>query len=150
MNNNDLGNIKNLKIYTDGGARGNPGPGAAAFVVFVDNEENPRHKCGKYLGETTNNAAEYQGVLMALEWLGLTRERPLQVFFYLDSLLIVNQMNGFYKVKDAKLRQLYVAVQNMVFGISQKGTRCRFSHIPRSRNKRADFLVNKVLDEAKL
>lgn len=141
--------MKTLKIYTDGGARGNPGPGACAFVVFDGDGASFREKSGKYLGATTNNVAEYQGVLTALEWLRDYdgRDRPLQVSFYLDSLLVVNQINGLYKIKDAKLRELHLKVRNLLAGISQKGLKCQFSYIPRSRNKPADFLVNKVLDE---
>src|SRR3989344_1516428 len=85
-----------LRIFTDGGARGNPGPSACAFVV-LDDQNKLIFQQGFYLGYGTNNQAEYLGVVKALEWLG-----PRSAIFYLDSLLVVKQIKGEYKIKDPK------------------------------------------------
>lgn len=128
---------KYLKINCDGGARGNPGLAAAAFVVTG----NLQYMCGKYLGETTNNVAEYQAVILALEWLA---KNPEKADFFLDSNLVVNQLNGLFKVKDSKLRELLVKVRELEAKIS---TPITYSYVPRERNWEADALVNQTLDE---
>ena len=87
-----------LKIFCDGGARGNPGPAAAAFVVFSGNKTLAKE--GKYLGSTTNNQAEYNAVLLAMKWLLKNKSNidGKKVDFYLDSELVVKQLMGEYKV----------------------------------------------------
>jgi ribonuclease HI len=116
-----------IKIFTDGGARGNPGP--AALGVYICNQKDEEiFSVGKYIGETTNNVAEYSAVLEAFLWL---REKNIQeeVRFFLDSELVCRQLNGIYKVKNAAL-----------------GLKVTFSHIPRELNKKADRMVNIALD----
>ena len=132
-----------MDIYSDGGARGNPGPAACAFVVL----ENGKvlHKEGKYLGKATNNQAEYQGVISALLWVA---QFPISNFqfpinFYLDSELVAKQINGVYKVKDRNLKKLFSEVQKIIGRLKTKIT---FQNIPRTKNKPADFLVNETLD----
>lgn len=134
---------KILKIYCDGGARGNPGPGAAAFVVIIDGKVV--YSQSKYLGVATNNYAEYAGVVMALEWLVInSRNKKRRTEFFLDSELVVNQLSGKYKVKSKKLKPLAIKAKEL-------DKKCPFEilyhAVPRSRNKLADYLVNKELDE---
>lgn len=132
-------------IYTDGGARGNPGPAAAAFVVFDPNGQQIHH-AGFYLGNTTNNVAEYTGVIKALEWL-ISNTPPnsqVQVAFYLDSLLVVNQLTGKFKIKNTvliNLNQTILSTMKQSNNIS-----ITYTHIPREKNSQADSLVNQILD----
>jgi ribonuclease HI len=132
--------IIKMKIYTDGGARGNPGP-AACGVVIKDEAGNLLGKFSKYLGETTNNQAEYQGVILALE--EAAKMGAGEIDFYLDSELVVNQLSQNYKVKDLGLQSLFVKVWNL----SQKFKKITYQHIPREMNKEADRLVNQELDK---
>jgi ribonuclease HI len=129
-----------LTIFTDGGARGNPGPAAAAFVIYDENG-NLIEKGGKYLGETTNNSAEYQAVILALN-----RAKELgakSIEFFLDSELIVKQLNRQYKVKDQNLAPLFLKIWNLSIGFGK----ITYSHISRERNKEADAMVNEILNE---
>lgn len=128
-------------IYTDGGSRGNPGPAACAFVV----EENDSEifKYSKYLGKNTNNFAEYSGVILALNWLNENKPSGTSIVFFLDSELVVKQINATYKVKDEKLRNLFFEVLSLM---KKFGNNIVFKHIPREKNKTADLLVNKELD----
>ncbi len=129
-----------IKIFTDGGARGNPGPAGIGFVI-QDAIGKIIFEFGKYIGETTNNQAEYKALLMALEKaLELKAEN---VNCFLDSELVVKQLKGEYKVKDKDLGVLFVKIWNL----SQKFKTITFSHIPREQNKRADWLVNEALDK---
>ena len=145
--------IKNIKendliIFTDGGARGNPGP-AAAGVVIKNYQGKVLTGFGKYLGPTTNNVAEYQGVIEALSWLinnpiGESKER--KIYFYLDSKLVVSQLYGLYKVKDFKLKSLIIKIR----GLEEKiVSEIFYNFIPRSENYQADSLVNQTLDKEK-
>ena len=98
----DPEDFKNITIFTDGGSRGNPGPSAGACVV-KDSAGKVRLMCGKYLGKTNNNIAEYQGVVLAFEEIlklpGI-KFSDSNLKFNLDSMLVVNQLNGKFKVKD--------------------------------------------------
>lgn len=134
----------NLKIYSDGGARGNPGPAAAAFVVIKDGKVI--HESSFYLGETTNNVAEYQGLLKVLEWLNkkFSVKKNADVDIFLDSLLVVNQLNGKYKIKSTKLIPLAKESKKLERNFSGK---IIYNFIPREKNKLADRLLNNVLDE---
>ena len=133
-----------MNIFSDGGARGNPGSSASAFVV-IGNDGKVLHQESKYLGVTTNNVAEYQGVILALTW--LTQEFPISNFqfpinFYLDSELVVKQLNGLYRVKDLNLKNLFTIVKGLEKEIE---TKIIFQHVPRSKNQHADLLVNQEL-----
>lgn len=133
-------NGDHLVVYSDGGSRGNPGPSAAGYVV-MNASEDILEESGAYLGITTNNQAEYQAVL-----LGLQRALELRaetVDFRIDSMLIVNQMSGVYKVKNRDLWPIYERIKELV-GQFNKVT---FTHVRREFNQRADAMVNKVLDE---
>ncbi len=131
-------------LYSDGGARGNPGPAASAFVFF-DESDNLIHKSSKFLGDQTNNYAEYQGVVLALTW--LTQNKDLikgDINFFMDSELVVKQINGIYKVKEPTLQKLNKEVQDLIRTLSVKFI---FKNVPRIENKLADQLVNEELDK---
>lgn len=131
--------FKRLKIFTDGGARGNPGP-AAFGVVIKDEKDKPSGKYSKYLGETTNNQAEYQAVFFALK-----KAKELgadEVELYSDSELLVNQLNLDYKIKNQDLGKWFLKIWNL----RQELKKVSFIHIPREENKEADRLVNQEID----
>lgn len=134
-----------ISIFSDGGARGNPGPAAAAFVV-VDQGGRVLRKESKFLGKTSNNVAEYRGVMLALSWLvnSGSQYSDSDIEYFLDSELVVKQLNGLYRVKDQDLKNLFLIVKNLQAKIK---SRVIFKHIPRSKNKLADFLVNQELDK---
>lgn len=128
-------------IYTDGGARGNPGPAALGVVIYEGGEHIAELK--RYLGEATNNVAEYEALIAGLE---AAKERGLStraVEVRMDSELIVKQMRGEYKVKDANLKRLHARAKEALVGFSS----AQFVHIPREENAEADALVNEALDE---
>jgi ribonuclease HI len=129
-----------VKLFGDGGSRGNPGPSASGFVV-LDMEDNVLVDKGVYLGVTTNNQAEYTSLKLGLEECLKMGVREVQV--YMDSLLVVNQMKGIFKVKNRDLWPIYEAIKDLV----QKFEHVSFSHVPREFNKLADAAVNRALDE---
>ncbi len=126
-------------IYTDGGARGNPGPGGAGAVIYDINNKIIK-ECSRFLGYTTNNKAEYQALILGLE--EAKKIKASIVDCYLDSKLVVEQLNRKYKVKNQELGVLFLKVWNL----SQYFKQVNFYHIPREKNKKADSLVNQVLD----
>ncbi|MCR4324693.1 MAG: ribonuclease HI family protein [Candidatus Curtissbacteria bacterium] len=128
-----------IKIFTDGGARGNPGPAAYGFVVKVDDKTVKKE--GGYLGIATNNFAEYTALIKALGWAKKEFEgKDLNVF--LDSQLVVYQLSGLYKIKNAKIRELVLEVR----GLEASFGKVNYIHIPREKNKEADTQVNIALD----
>jgi ribonuclease HI len=129
-----------VKIFSDGGSRGNPGPSAAGFVV-LDMEDNVLVDKGVYMGVTTNNVAEYTGLKLALE--ECRNMGVKEVHSYMDSLLVVNQMKGIFKVKNRELWPLHDAVTQLVAQFD----RVEFKHVPREFNKLADRAVNRAMDE---
>lgn len=131
-----------VKIHCDGGSRSNPGPAASAFVAY-DEDEKIIFQQGKYLGQATNNVAEYQGVLLALEWLVEEKNINSPVNFYLDSQLIVNQLNGVFRIKEKTLLDLAMQVKSLERKLNVK---IIFNHVLRAKNKDADLLVNQTLD----
>ena len=129
-------------IYSDGGSRGNPGPSAAAFVV---QDEHGQHieEGGEYLGITTNNQAEYHGVRLGLECanrLGLS-----SIEFRIDSMLVVNQLRGMYKIKNRELWPIHERIRTLI----DLFDKVHFTHVPRELNQVADALVNSILDQHK-
>lgn len=129
-------------IYCDGGSRGNPGPAASAFVATSDDEVV--YKESKYLGHETNNVAEYNAVLIALNWIKDTSPQE-EVIINLDSQLIERQINGFYKVKNEKLKILHDEVVSKLKDIKSK---IQFVWNYRTDNELADNLVNEELDRS--
>ena len=131
-----------LLVYCDGGARGNPGPAAAAIVVEKDGKVI--HKESKYLGRGTNNEAEYSGAILGLEWVSKNITGAEKITFILDSQLVANQLSGKFKVKNENLRNRYFTAKTLEKNISAE---INYESVSRDRNKIADFLVNKELDE---
>ena len=132
--------VNKITIYTDGGARGNPGPAGIGVVLESDGQ---KHLFKKYIGETTNNQAEYQAVILGLEKAKEIGAEEIDVF--LDSELVQQQLTGQYKVKNKELAPLFVKVWNLC----QSFKKVKYIHIYRADNKLADKLVNQAIDEAK-
>ena len=130
-----------LSAAVDGAARGNPGP-AGAGVWLGDGKGRTIGEHSVYLGETTNNVAEYQGLISALTW--CVEHGATRVDIRSDSLLMVQQMRGVYKVKNEGLKPLYGQARLL----ANKIGKVDFKHIPREENKDADRLANAAMDEA--
>ncbi|HHT78810.1 MAG TPA: ribonuclease HI family protein [Actinobacteria bacterium] len=131
-----------VRVFTDGGSRGNPGP-AAIGVVIADEKDNIISRFGKYIGTATNNVAEYSALIEALR---LLREiDAYRVIFHTDSSLVYNQIKGFWKIKNPDIKLLNEQAKKMLYDLPYYN----FIHIPREKNKDADRLVNKALDEQK-
>jgi len=136
--------VSKITVFTDGGARGNPGP--AALGVFIQDENGKElASVGKVIGQATNNVAEYSAIVEGLNWL-LENKQKLNiqsVSFFMDSQLACSQLNGIYKVKNARIR-------DFVFEIRQKeaelGVPVTYKHVRREQNTKADFMVNQALD----
>ncbi len=129
-----------VKIYTDGGSRGNPGPSASASVIKSESGETLAEVM-KYLGSTTNNQAEYVAIIIGLRKaleLGATRADLL-----MDSELAVKQLKGEYRVKNPDIAKRFLEVKNLLHQFAH----VTIMHVRRERNKEADALVNKCLDE---
>ncbi len=138
-----LPQLDEIKIFADGGSRGNPGPSAGGFVI-LDMEDNVVKKSGKYLGFTTNNQAEYHSIKGGLEAAIKMNARTVHV--YMDSMLVVNQMKGIFKVKNRDLLPIHDAIK----ALTTQFQYVEFTHVPRELNKLADAVVNETLDaEAK-
>ena len=134
--------LEEAKIYTDGGSRGNPGNSACAYVI-CNLDDSVVEKSGSYLGMATNNQAEYLGFKKGLE-----RARELginKITLFSDSQLVVNQMNGIYKVKNQELAPLHQDVR----AVAESFEKITFTYIPRELNRTADKEVNRILDEQK-
>ena len=133
-------------LYADGGSRGNPGPAGAGSVVF-DNLGNRVVEVADYLGVTTNNVAEYEGVLRGLT--KLTQEYSPEVLkaapltIRMDSKLVIEQLSGRYKVKHPNLIPRYLEVKNL---LARSFGTVAFEHVYRENNKDADALANRAMD----
>lgn len=132
--------IRSLTIYVDGASRGNPGP--AGIGVLIEDEGGLRREHLAYIGEATNNVAEYRALLLALQ--KAKRLRPQKVTVFSDSELLVRQLRGEYRVKSPKLQKLHRAVLSYLtfFPFFQ------IEHIGREQNRRADELANLAIDRA--
>lgn len=131
---------KKVIINADGGSRGNPGPSASGFVIQDVADLSVLETGGRYLGITTNNQAEYRAVLFALE-----RAKELgieEIEFRLDSLLVVNQMKGIYKVKNKDLAVVYEQIKKLILEFKN----VTFVHVLREYNKLADAEANRLMD----
>ncbi len=136
--------MSKIAIFTDGGARGNPGP--AALGVFIEDENHHElARIGKTIGEATNNVAEYSAILEGFNWALANKEKFAieRINFYMDSQLAYSQLTGLFKVKNPKIREF-------VFAIRQKEAELKipvfYAHVPREKNIKADFMVNFALD----
>ena len=130
---------RRLTIYTDGGARGNPGPGGIGVVIYDANRKKLA-EISEPIGHATNNQAEYKAVIAAMKKAKELGAEELE--FYLDSELIVKQLKREYKVKNADLAPLFLQIYNLEIGFKK----VNFHHVPRERNKEADALANKAMD----
>lgn len=129
-----------LVIYADGGSRGNPGQSAAGYVILTSDESHTLERGGKYLGITTNNQAEYQAVKLALE--SAIKFDASELDVYVDSLLVANQLNGIFKVKNKELWPVHGAIKLL----TEQFDKVTFTHVKREYNQLADDEVNKILD----
>ncbi len=127
-------------LHTDGGARGNPGPAGIGAVLNIQGQKK---MFKQYIGETTNNQAEYQALLLGLQ--EALKAQVEEIDCYLDSELVVKQLNREYKVKNPDLAPWFVKI----FNLSQQFKKITFQHVYRSENKEADSLVNQAIDEKK-
>ena len=134
--------INKLEIYTDGGSRGNPGPAGVGVHAISDN--STLFQLSEYIGETTNNVAEWQAVIKTLEHMVKNNIQANQTDFFLDSLLVVKQVKREYKVKQPHLQTLAISVHQLLQELNLP--KVNFYHVPREKNKVADSLVNKALD----
>ena len=130
-----------FQLFTDGGSRGNPGPAAIGGVLTCEGET--LETFSKYIGVATNNSAEYQALIEGLEIALKNKIRTLAC--YLDSELVVRQLNFQYKVKDAALAEFFKRLHTL----RQSFSKITFTSISRELNTRADLLVNRALDDAK-
>jgi len=130
-----------LIIYTDGGARGNPGPAGIGVAIYNEKRELIG-EYSEYLGETTNNQAEYRAVIAALKKAAELKAKEID--FYLDSELVVRQLNREYKIKNKDLASLFLMIHNSVLAFKK----VTFTHIRREENKHADMLANRAMDRA--
>lgn len=135
--------IDEARVYTDGGSRGNPGPSACAFVI-CNLDDIVVEKSGLYMGLSTNNKAEYQGLRLGLERAKEADISKVQVF--MDSQLVVNQVKGLFKVRNIDL----IPAHQEVLALSKMFTSFEINYIPRQLNKIADAEVNRILDDQKV
>jgi ribonuclease HI len=135
--------MSELLVYTDGGARGNPGPSAIGVAIYQDSKLI--HSIQKYIGISTNNIAEYTALFEAIDWIVKqnTYTQYVRIVCKLDSELVVQQMNGIYKIKNPNLKNIYYLIQQHIAHFSVP---IIFIHIPREQNQEADRLVNFALD----
>lgn len=132
---------KKIVMYTDGGSRNNPGP--AAIGVYI---ETLKKQYGHYIGDKTNNEAEYEAVIFGLQKIkqlvGKDQAKECEIDCFLDSEFVERQLNHKYKVKEKNIQEYFLEVWNLMLEFKK----VNFFHIPRERNKVADKLVNQALD----
>ena len=131
-----------LTIFTDGGARGNPGPGGIGAVIYDENKKKIA-EISEFLGHSTNNQAEYKAVIAAMKKAKELKAEILE--FFLDSELVVKQLKREYKVKNPDLAPLFLQIYNLEMNFKKVS----FHHVPRERNKEADALANEAMDKGK-
>ena len=131
--------MSKAKMFTDGGSRGNPGPAAVGGVIYNTKDEKLK-EFSQSIGNSTNNIAEYTALITGLR---LCKDMGFkQVDCYLDSELVVKQLNKLYKVKDEKMKILFDVIKEL----TAEFEKVSFTHVLRAKNKLADLLVNKALD----
>jgi len=132
-------------IYTDGGSRGNPGPSAIG-VVFTNEKGTVIKEYAQKIGRATNNEAEYEAVIFALQkaklLFGKKKAKNMEMEVKTDSEFVTKQLNGQYKVLDRRIEQLFLKTWNLRIDFGK----IIFNHIPRSENREADKLVNRAMD----
>lgn len=135
-----------IRIFTDGGSRGNPGPAGAGGALYDGDAEVG--SVSKFLGVQTNNVAEYEALRLSLEKACEIFGQPVsqEVHIYMDSELIVKQMKGEYRVKDAKLQVIHKKVKDI---LTASFSHVSFHHVRREENTRADALANEAMDRGR-
>lgn len=140
--------MEKVIIYTDGGSKGNPGPGGLGVVV-CNHEGHIIKRYSHYLGEVTNNQAEYQAVIFALKKVkllfGKKKAKETEIEVRADSQLVVRQLSAEYKVLDSKIQPLFLTVWNSKFDFAK----VVFKFIPREENEEADSLANQAMKDHK-
>lgn len=137
-----------IRIFTDGGALGNPGPAASAYLIYAD--DNALAKGSKHLGRATNNQAEYTALILAFEKLkklledGLL-EKPSKIEVVSDSKLMISQLNGLYKVKNADIRDNVLRIRMLE---NELNAPISYAHVYREENEEADALVKEALENS--
>lgn len=128
-----------MKVFTDGGSKGNPGPSSIGIVFYLDGKNVFLHH--EAIGVATNNDAEYTALIRALEFLtkDYKNKGVERIEFYSDSRLMVNQVNGLFKVKNGKIREYVFKIRGLEQELKIPLT---YSYVPREKNKEADLLVN--------
>lgn len=138
--------MKKIIVYTDGGSRGNPGPSALGAVLKDEKEKTLKKYC-QFIGQATNNQAEYQAVIFALKkikaLLGKKTVENLEVEIRSDSELLTSQLSGKYKILDKNIQDLFIKIWNLKIDYKSVG----FVLIPREENQEADRLANEALDQ---
>ena len=129
-------------IFSDGGSRGNPGKAACAYVIYKGDKIISQD--AKYLGITTNNVAEYEGVLLAIKWI-VNNNIKENIIFNLDSQLVARQLAGTYKIKDEKLVKYAIEIKSLQ---RTHDIKIEWHHVLRDKNKIADALLNEKLDNS--
>lgn len=129
-----------VAVFTDGGARGNPGI-AGSGVVVIGEDQKIMFEEAKFLGVKTNNEAEYLALISALSWLRENTQKEDEIEINSDSQLLVRQMKGVYKIKAAHLKELWAKAKELT-----TGRKINFKEIPREENYRADSLANRAMD----
>lgn len=146
-----MAKAKTLLIFCDGGARSNPGPAAIGFVVKNERGRVIK-KFAKYIGKATNNQAEYKAVLSVWQWvtkhsnMQTFKHKNIEIHFFLDSKLVVNQLNGKYKIKNKILQNFIIKIKALEAKFNK--IECSYFFIPRNKNWQADNLVNKILNKS--
>ncbi|MCD6149924.1 ribonuclease HI family protein [bacterium] len=145
-------NMENeIIMFTDGGSRGNPGPSGIGVWISAQGGsalggKTLDKKFGKYIGEKTNNEAEYEALLFGLKKLksiiGKAKSKQTEIKCFLDSELIVKQLNHEYKLRNARIQKYFIEIWNLMLDFKKVS----YSHIPREKNKIADGMVNEALD----
>jgi len=132
---------KEIIMYTDGGSRGNPGP--AGIGVWIETLNKKYAEC---IGERTNNEAEYEALILGLkkikQLVGNAQLKSVSIKCFLDSELVVKQLNHEYRLKDEKIQKFFIEIWNMMLDFKAVS----FHHVLREKNKIADALVNEALD----
>jgi len=137
--------VNKIKIFTDGGARGNPGPSGIGVVI---ESASSKKTYREFIGYATNNEAEYKALLFALQKVkllyGKTKTKSLSIECFLDSELVVKQMNHEYKLNDENIQKFFLQIWNLSIDFGK----VKYTHVPREKNTEADRLANLALDEA--
>jgi ribonuclease HI len=134
-----------IKLFTDGAARGNPGPSGIGVVIQANGSKKTYRE---FIGYATNNEAEYKALIFGLQKIkllyGKTKSKNLSIECYLDSELVVKQLNHLYKVNDENIQKNFLILWNLTIDYKETS----YTHIPREKNSEADRLANLALDEA--